>query len=653
MVMASVLSASGDKKVRHKHTNSLSPSLSCSLRSAESPKYFRLMMLMDSSSTTSHSRLEAHYPNPATVVRGGFARLKQGRLKSLIWSQRWLVLREQTLAFHKSQTSKASALISLKKVSSVTRSNLRLYCLELATKDKSYYLAFSNKEELDSWLNDINIRAPRIGVSNPTDFVHQVHVGFDPVSGGFVGLPEQWTGFLANSTLTKEDYAKNPQAVLDVLEFYTDIQNRDNDTYAPAAQTAALAPPPAFKSTAALKSLKLSCSLSIRPSLRRTKGIPSPLSTIKLRCSKSLAINRPRANVIPSSPGFRSLNRPLHCHAQAQPNRVIKNHNSSDVTLRVKYPISHCLFPNQEAKSCTQENPILNHTQVMTTLRAIASGTNPNQAYTKLKKVGQGASGSVYFGQGLSSRAKVAIKQMDLKVQPRKELVINEILVMKESQHPNIVNFLDAYIVRDDELWVVMEYMEGGSLTEVIENNTLKEDQISRICFECCNGLQHLHQRNIIHRDIKSDNILLDARGNVKITDFGFCAKLTEQKSKRVTMIGTTYWMAPEVVQQTAYGPKVDIWSLGIMAIEMIESEPPYLDEEPLKALYLITTNGTPTLKNPENLSRELRDFLAVCLSVDVQSRATAEELSQHEFFKKACNLPALAHLVKFKSLQQ
>ena len=90
----------------------------------------------------------------------------------------------------------------------------------------------------------------------------------------------------------------------------------------------------------------------------------------------------------------------------------------------------------------------------------------------------------MYVAKTLATGKKVAIKQMDLSHQPRKELIVNEILVMKESQHPNIVNFLESYLVKGNELWVVMEYMEGGALTDVIENNQLEEDQIASICLE-------------------------------------------------------------------------------------------------------------------------------------------------------------------------
>ncbi|CAO3593384.1 unnamed protein product [Absidia cylindrospora] len=301
-------------------------------------------------------------------------------------------------------------------------------------------------------------------------------------------------------------------------------------------------------------------------------------------------------------------------------------------------------------KKAEQRISTLTEAQVMERLRAVVNRGDPNDAYKRIKRVGQGASGSVYVAASLTTNAKVAIKQMDLAQQPRKELIVNEIMVMKESQHRNIVNFLDSYLVKNSELWVVMEYMEGGALTDVIDNNTMTEQQIATVCYETTAGLFHLHCQKIIHRDIKSDNILLNFQGHVKISDFGFCAKLSDQKRKRATMVGTPYWMAPEVVKQKEYGEKVDIWSLGIMAIEMIENEPPYLDEEPLKALYLIATNGTPTLKNPERLSRELKGFLAVCLCVDVRSRATAEELLNHEFLKKAGPLEMLAPLLKFKN---
>ena len=139
----------------------------------------------------------------------------------------------------------------------------------------------------------------------------------------------------------------------------------------------------------------------------------------------------------------------------------------------------------------------------MEKLRHVVSPEDPNLLYSKVKKIGQGASGSVYVAKAHANQQLVAIKAMDLAHQPRKELIINEILVMKESQHPNIVNFLNAFLVRDNDLWVVMEYMEGGALTDVIDNNTLEEDQIAAVCLETCKGLEHLHNHSIIHRDIK------------------------------------------------------------------------------------------------------------------------------------------------------
>ncbi|OAQ82193.1 serine/threonine-protein kinase pak1/shk1 [Purpureocillium lilacinum] len=287
-----------------------------------------------------------------------------------------------------------------------------------------------------------------------------------------------------------------------------------------------------------------------------------------------------------------------------------------------------------------------NGIDVVASLKRICNEGDPREIFRGFTKIGQGASGGVFTGYERGTNRLVAIKQMNLEQQPKKDLIINEILVMKDSSHPNIVNFIDSYLC-GGELWVVMEFMEGGSLTDVVTFNIMTEGQIASVCRETLKGLQHLHSKGVIHRDIKSDNILLSNEGSIKLTDFGFCATINEAQNKRTTMVGTPYWMAPEVVTRKEYGRKVDIWSLGIMAIEMIEGEPPYLTESPLRALWLIATNGTPQIKNEQDLSPVFKDFLYFALKVDPEKRASAHDLLRHEFMKQCVDLGQLAPLVR------
>ncbi|WWD22031.1 hypothetical protein CI109_106519 [Kwoniella shandongensis] len=585
------------------------------------------------------------------TVRTGPASVKEEGLRAFMWSKRWLVLGGTELSIYKNEQSSSPVYtLPLGEVQDVQRVDMKPFCVELETKDKLLYFAFRSDEEVYAWMDDIYNRSPLMGVSGPTNFVHQVHVGFDPVSGGFTGLPPQWSKLLTSSAITKEEAARHPEAVLDVLQFYTQQQmGQGGGDYQPPAM-------PTLPNQ----------SRTISAAATRFEGVGLAGQQQQQQQRRDEQSSTASAHIIPNrqqprQPTETRETRPLVAERKAPPPpRAAGPSRPSEPKIGTK--LATATSDNDVKAIVPAERPIqpaaprterristMNEAQIMEKLRSVVSPEDPAQLYSKIKKVGQGASGMVFVAKTLSTGKKVAIKQMDLAQQPRKELIVNEIIVMKESQHPNVVNFLDSFLVRNTELWVVMEYMEGGALTDVIENNQLAEDQIAAICLETCRGLQHLHTRSIIHRDIKSDNLLMNAQGEVKITDFGFCAKLTDQKSKRATMVGTPYWMAPEVVKQKEYGAKVDIWSLGIMAIEMIENEPPYLDEEPLKALYLIATNGTPTLKQPERLSQDLKHFLSVCLCVDVSFRATSSELLKHEFLRTACPSRELAPLLKFK----
>ncbi|NWQ96988.1 PAK1 kinase, partial [Burhinus bistriatus] len=459
-------------------------------------------------------------------------------------------------------------------------------------------------------------------ISLPSDFEHTIHVGFDAVTGEFTGMPEQWARLLQTSNITKSEQKKNPQAVLDVLEFYNSKKISNSQKYMSFTDKST----EDYNSSNTLNVKAVSETPAV-PSVSEDEddeddAAPPPVIAPRPEHTKSIYT--------------RSVIEPLPPPTRDVATSPISSPSENSTT------VPDMLVRNMEKQ---KKKPKMSDEEILEKLRSIVSVGDPKKKYTCFEKIGQGASGTVYTAIDVATGQEVAIKQMNLQQQPKKELIINEILVMRENKNPNIVNYLDSYLV-GEELWVVMEYLAGGSLTDVVTETCMDEGQIAAVCRECLQALEFLHSNQVIHRDIKSDNILLGMDGSVKLTDFGFCAQITPEQSKRSTMVGTPYWMAPEVVTRKAYGPKVDIWSLGIMAIEMIEGEPPYLNENPLRALYLIATNGTPELQNPEKLSSIFRDFLNRCLEMDVEKRGSAKELLQHQFLKIAKPLSSLTPLI-------
>ncbi|KAL3853284.1 hypothetical protein ACJMK2_016837 [Sinanodonta woodiana] len=329
----------------------------------------------------------------------------------------------------------------------------------------------------------------------------------------------------------------------------------------------------------------------------------------------------------------------------------IKNENAVDTITKGACKIKVYDDPNPKITSQRRQKPqktIMSDADFSEKLRQLASPGDAMTKYDTLNPIGSGVSGSIVTAKirGSHNDDIVAIKIIDLTKLPKMDRLITEIEVMKTYRHENIVNFYDCYFLEEkQELWIVTEYLDG-SLTDVVTETVMKEGQIAAVTRECLKALDFLHQRDIIHRDVKSNSVLLGMNGTVKLTDFGFCAQLSNEQSKRQTLAGTPYWMAPEVVSRKQYGKKVDIWSLGIMIIEMLEGEPPYLNETPLKAIYKIATKGKPEIKNFNKLSPELQDLLNKCLEVDVNNRAAAADLLQHPFLLKAMPLATLRPLI-------
>lgn len=597
------------------------------------------------------------------IKKEGWASVKESKNFIQPWKQKYLILRKESLDFHKTEGGKVSYTLYLKDVVNVGRVEAAGTIFEIKRKPdgastspgdddgqtKTLQIKVKGDDDLYEWIDFIYGACPGMGgVSNPTNFSHAVHVGFDPQTGEFVGLPPEWSKLLNSSAITKEDYERNPQAVFEVLDFYTDLAKRAENpnqyssltpTPPPVNQNKQLGsggsiapprpapptptqrshgynttPPPGSNSqrrptmgeqqqqrqqmqpmsssyvsqealrdeqrkkmdgqrqreaedrdrrdmeayNASLPKNKVPLSQQEVGGYGGGSGSPqqqgdrfnptraAPPAPKPASPSNGLRAQRPA----PPPPSASGASRPglqpgsnQSRDPSGQAPRMPRNDGSSAPRNQNGGPVPHQRPPQpNQAPSSRLPAPVkplkvapkpnqgqqvdgvkaaeaaltakpapserkqdvrmstMSESEVMAKLKEAVSKDDPNMSYSKQKKIGQGASGSVYVAkikdsaQGIArevlrqqgSRAQVAIKQMDLAHQPRKELIVNEIMVMKDSRHKNIVNFLDAFLRNNNqELWVVMEYMEGGALTDVIDNNpSISEEQISTICNE-------------------------------------------------------------------------------------------------------------------------------------------------------------------------
>lgn len=248
----------------------------------------------------------------------------------------------------------------------------------------------------------------------------------------------------------------------------------------------------------------------------------------------------------------------------------------------------------------------------------MSSQPDVHQLYKRLETVGKGAYGSVHKGVELATGNVVALKIINLDTADDDVADIQrEVALLTHLRDAvNITKYFGCYL-DGPRVWIVMEYASGGSvrtLMKACKDGTIQERYIVVIVRELLLALAYLHKAGVIHRDIKAANVLITAVGKVMLCDFGVSALLVTAQSKRNTLVGTPYWMAPEVAQTVpAYDTKADIWSLGITIYEMVTGSPPHANLDGLKVVQLIPRSKPPRLNEGEG-SKELRDFVASCL---------------------------------------
>ena len=258
-----------------------------------------------------------------------------------------------------------------------------------------------------------------------------------------------------------------------------------------------------------------------------------------------------------------------------------------------------------------------------------------NGSWSKGEIIGSGAYGCVYKAMGKDGQL-VAIKEVSIDEKGGSKAIEairqlkQEIAILSKIQHSNVVGYLGSER-HGDKMWMILELATKGSLAKMYQKSELLHEDIKRYTRQIVCGLKHLHDQNIIHRDLKCANVLVDSCDQVKLADFGLAQEMADNSTLNA-FVGTPHWMAPELLnpKRSGYTLKADIWSLGCTVLEMATRRSPFGVLEPQMALLKLMKGQAPPI--PDNLQEDMRNFISQCLQVEAQLRPTCEELLEHPF---------------------
>ncbi|EEB06829.1 STE/STE20/PAKA protein kinase [Schizosaccharomyces japonicus yFS275] len=470
-------------------------------------------------------------------------------------------------------------------------------------------------------------KQPSKRISTPYNFKHVAHVGCDKQSHGFANMPAEWTQ-AAVRTQKGSAHLRNHSISHLAPHFRAPatLCDASRRTQLPVLHCNDRSPRKCISGNA--EGCVSADVLDFMPSIRKVEGALS-------RCASTVSTLQSNGNGT-----NRSLSKEkIHTHTRhlsmmsdsTSSLRVqdidLKLNSSSENNLSsvtpTRSPVK--LSNHRPPKSFSSLRYTLSDTDQKHLIDQLCTQKDPLLQYTDFEKINQGATSAMYVAKSTTQHKPYAIRRVFYKRNHGTSL-LNELHDLSTLSHKNLVKYVESFWY-DNDIWVVLEHMNGGTLKSLLRKCALREQQIAAISYEVCLGLAYLHSRGIIHRDVKSENILLSSDGKVKLGNFGCTAHNGMMDVLHQTESDGSYWLAPEVIMGEKYNSKLDVWSLGILALEMAHGLPPELFNDTARTLNSSSQTGIQFFHTPDSLSQDFRDYVIATLTVDVAERPTVLQL--------------------------